>query len=174
MNSKYVELGHSAGAHGVKGAVSIKLINPDDSVLKKGLKVLLKGNASKSTLPPQGQFFKINNIQFGNKVIVSFEDITDRNQLEGILPFSLMVDRELFPKVHDGEIYLVDLIGMKVVNPKGKSVGVVKGTFNHGSVDIITIELKSGEDLDLPFTQDFFTKIDMDNGLIEISDVEYL
>ena len=174
MKNQYIEFGHSIGAHGIRGAAGLKLDNPADSILCSGLAVLLKPASDKSAIVVEGQIFHVDEIKFGNKIIISFKEVSDRTQMEALLPFTILVDRSDFPETSDDEIYLADLVGLKVLNPAEKLVGVVKGTYNHGSIDIIVVELKSGEELDIPFHEDFVKEVDWDKGQIHIGTIEYL
>lgn len=170
---KYVELGIAKSAHGVKGEITLNLYNTEDSVLESGQEVLLvplKG----SELPSGGSTFTIGQLRFGNKVILTLDGIDDRTAAEKILPFKICLDRKLFKATDEGEIYLTDLMGLEVYNLKGKFVGKVSSTFNHGAVDNIVIELDNGGELTLPFVNAFFVSVDLKQGRITITDVEYL
>ena len=83
-NSNLVELGVARSAHGIKGAASIVLYNPQDSILKSGMRVTLLPFDASSSLSASGSSFTISKIQFGNKTIIYFEEVQDRNQLEMI------------------------------------------------------------------------------------------
>ena len=160
-NSNLVELGVARSAHGIKGAASIVLYNPQDSILKSGMRVTLLPFDASSSLSASGSSFTISKIQFGNKTIIYFEEVQDRNQLEMILPFKLLVSRDEFPALTDGEFYITDLIGLEAFNEAGKRVGVIESSYDNGAQDILVIVTKNGDELELPLVDEFFPEIDL-------------
>ena len=160
-NSNLVELGVAKVAHGIKGAASLMLYNPKESILRKDLVVTLRPLDKKSSLVESGAKFSIASIHFGNKTIVFFDGIQDRNELEEILPFKLLVEREDFPALSDGEFYLNDLIGLDAFNEAGKKVGVIHSTYDNGAQDILVIVTKSGDELEIPLVDEFFPEINI-------------
>lgn len=174
MNSVYIELAKAVSPHGIKGGITLKLYNPHDTILAENLEVLIRPASDSSELPAEGKKVKIAKIQFGNKAIINLEGHGDRTQIEKWLPFTISVERSHFPKAQQDEYYLADLMGLEVFNSKGKRVGKITGTFNHGSVDIIEIALNNGGELTLPFKEPFFEMIDLANKKVIIGDIEYL
>lgn len=174
MNEKkFVELGVCKSPHGVKGGFTFFLHNPEDSILKKGIEVLLFPLDRSSAIPKEGKTFKIAQISFGNKVIVYLEGITDRNDVEAMIPFSVQYPREAFPEVEDGEYYLVDLIGSLVFNHKnGEKVGMVDSFYENG-LQLIAV-IRGEETYELPFIDAFFPVVDVTNKRIEMNVPEYL
>jgi 16S rRNA processing protein RimM len=157
--NQLIQLGACKNPHGIKGGFSLFLFNTEESVLSQGTQVTLKGEQG-SSLSGDGQEFTIDKIQFGNKVICYFAGITDRNTVEAMLPFTLWVDRSTFPETKEGEYYLTDM-------------GVLKECYHNGEQTVFVIETPNGE-IDLPFVENFFPFIDMENGVVEIIFPEYL
>lgn len=174
MNEKkFVELGVCKSPHGVKGGFTFYLHNPDDSILEKGTEVLLFPLDKKSSLPKDGKNFKISQISFGNKVIVYFDGIADRNIVEAMIPFSVQISREEFPEAEEGEFYLVDIIGALVFNHKnGEKIGVIDSFYENGPQLIAVV--RGEESYELPFIDAFFPVIDSENKRIEMNVPEYL
>jgi 16S rRNA processing protein RimM len=168
MGEKYLELGFCGRPHGIKGAFSFNLVNAKDSILKKGMEVLLKASNDKSSLPSEGEIYKIKKIQFGNKTIVELIDVNDRNKVEDMIPFTIWTKRSVFPKINDDEIYLSDLVSLKVVDQEMNFIGNIVGIGTNGAQDILSIETSEGEVLEVLFLEQFIQTINIEEGFISI------
>lgn len=161
--------GHCHKPHGIKGGLKLHLFNTEESILKKGMTLTLKPFSEESELPPEGKEFTLDKISFGNKIVAYFKNMSDRNEIEKILPFEIYVPRESFPELDEGEFYLQDLIGFSAVDLASKEkVGVVKRFYSNGIQDVFEIALDNGEQMDLPFVEDFFGEIDLEKNSVEI------
>ncbi len=174
MNEKkYIELGVCKIPHGVKGGFSFYLHNPEESILEKGSEVLLIPLDKKSSIPREGRLHQISQISFGNKVIVYLDGISDRNIVEGMIPFSIQVPRDEFPEANDGEYYLVDLIGLHVFSHSTKKdIGVLDSFYENGYQLIAVV--RGEESYELPFIDTFFPVVDLENKRIEMNVPEYV
>ncbi len=167
MKEDLVELGFCRSAHGLKGGFTFKLFNSDNSVLKNGSLVVLRGIES-SSIATAGEEFIIEKIAFGNKVIVYLKGITDRNGVDDVLPFQIFFPRAQFPEDDDG-LYLVDLIGVSVFeHGSDKEVGVIDSIYDNGMQDILVIKKLDNQKLELPFVDEFFPIVDVENNRLEI------
>ena len=168
-----IQLGVCHKPHGIKGGFSFILENPDDSILKKGMKVFLFPKEARSSLEDEGECFEIAKISFGNKTIAYLkrdgEEISDRNIVEDLLPFIIKVPREEFPELDEGEIYLSDLLGINVRDLfNDKIIGTVYRTFDNGAQTVVTIKLHSGKLVDIPFVENFIPVVDIENKEIGV------
>lgn len=163
-----VKMAFVAHPHGIKGEAEIRLLNPnpEESILDEGMKVWLFPSSPKSKIHPQGEEWTISKLRFGNKVICQFEGIRDRTHLETLLPFEIFLDRADFPETDDGEVYLVDLIDMAVVDPDGKELGTLESFSDNGMQYLFDVRLTNGEMITLPYVETFFPEIDMENERI--------
>ncbi len=163
-----IKMAFAAHPHGIKGEVEFRLLNPnqDESVLDDDMDVWLFPAAPKSKIPEQGQQWHIVKLRFGNKVICQLDGIRDRTHLETLLPFEIFLDRESFPDVDDGEVYLVDLIDMMVVAPSGEELGKLESFSDNGMQYLFEVRLVNGELITLPYVDAFFPNVDVENKKI--------
>jgi 16S rRNA processing protein RimM len=166
----YIQLGKSNKPHGIKGGFLFHLFNQQDSVLKKNIKIQIRPLDGSSL--EGAQEVEIDRIQFGNKTIAYLKGISDRNQVEAMLPFEIWVDRELFPETKEGEFYLSDIIGKKTTDEDGIE-GEIISCYDNGAQNVFVIQLDGGQKIDLPFTHQFFPNFDPSNEQIEIVIPEY-
>ncbi len=177
--SNLIQLGVCHKPHGIKGAFSFILDNPDDSILKKKMTIFLFPKDSRSTLSTDGEEFEISKINFGNKVIAFIkkdgEEITDRNTVEAMIPFSIKVSRDSFPEPEEGEIYLSDLIGLNVRDLSlDKIVGTIYRTSDNGAHTILTIKQDDGALVEIPFVENFVPYVDIEQKEVGVNLPHYV
>lgn len=165
----YVFLGTCKKPHGIKGAFSLFLESEKDSILKKGFKVLLVPMDKNSDLREQGEELTIQSISFGNKTILYFQEISNRNECESLIPFYLYCHRNDFPKLEDDEYYLSDLVGFKAKTPQ-KILGRVERFYSNGVQDIAVI--KGSRIYELPLVKSFISEINWENQEIIFQEFE--
>ncbi len=169
-----VELGFAFRPHGIKGGFLFKLLNEQDSVLARDEVIYIFPSDPKSTVKTEGERVEIENIHFGNKVICYLKDIKDRNLVESMLPFKIFYPRDKFPKLCEDEWYVEDLVGLKVFNLDGYEIGLVDAHYNNGVQTILKVKLvKDNEFVELPFVENFFPKVDIENQRITMIEPEY-
>ena len=169
-------MGFVAHPHGIKGEAELRLVNPDpnESILDDEMKVWLFPSSSKSKISSEGEEWTLQKIRFGNKIIAQFEGIKDRTHLESLIPFEIYLDRDAFPEPEEGEVYLVDLEGMEVVNEEGNSIGKVESFSDNGAQILLNVRIDpNGELLTLPYVDAFFPKTDLEKKQITMIKPEY-
>jgi 16S rRNA processing protein RimM len=172
MKEELVHLGVANRPHGIKGGVLFKLFNQEESVLKKGSKVTIFPESSKSSVDPKGEQIKIENIHFGNKTICYLEDIKDRNIVEKMLPFSIYFPRDEFPIAKSDEVYIDDLIGLTVIDIDGYEIGKIISFSDNGFQVILKVKLE-GQTIELPFVENFFPHLNLEAGKITMISPEF-
>lgn len=167
-NIEFVQLGYISGVHGIKGGVVFTLFNPQESVLREWDKILVKPKDS------EGVEYIINSISFGNKVIVYFDGINDRDSAEKLISQEIYFPRSSFPEIEPSEYYLADLVGLEIFDHQSKKrLGKVLGFFENKKQVILSLVI-NGEKMDLPFIQNFFPVIDVPGKKIEMNLPEYI
>ena len=161
-----IELASVTKPHGIKGAFLFKLFNDHESVLTNKSIITIFPTTDASSVPEKGQEYEIDSISFGNKTICYLKDIRDRNIVEKMIPFSVFYPRELFPSPAQGECYIRDLIGLKAIDTAGVEVGVVDFFYDNGAQVVLAIQLKNEKIIELPFVENFFPQVDIEQGKI--------
>lgn len=164
-DESFVEMGFCSRPHGIKGQFQFHLHNVEDSSLRKGLKVkLIPGNGS--SIKKGGEIFTVKNIQFGNKVICSLNEVDNRNLVEEMIPFTVFISREDFSEADEDEVFLSDLVGMKVLDLESNDIGVVDTFYDNGAQPVLVIAMNVGGLVELPFVESFFPEVDIDKKKI--------
>lgn len=171
---KLVQVGICTQPHGIRGDFEFKLSSPDDSILEKNFHITILPLNEKSKISSSGAVYKIKNIRFGNKVIVTLEGVDNRNVVEDMIPFKVMVDRNDFPETDDDEYYVADLLGLRVLeNATGCDIGVVSDFYDNGQQVVLVLKLKD-QLFDLLFLDQFVPEVDVEGGFIKVNLPEYI
>lgn len=172
-SEKNIKLGSCGRPHGIAGGFSLSLLNNESTSLKKGLKVLLRPKGDSSSIGSEGEVFTIKSVKIGNKGIVYFEEVSDRNSVEAMVPFDLYVSRQDLPEPGEGEFYVEDLVGLEVINQSGEKLGSVINYFDNGAQIVLSIQLGT-EKIELPFVDSFFPHVDIEGGKITMIEPEII
>lgn len=101
--------------------------------------------------------------------IVQLKGITDREQAEALRDCQLMVPRDDRPALDEGEFYVGDLVGLKVVEQVSQmQVGVVTDVLSAGN-DLLEVQLESGKKVLIPFVEAIVPIVDLEQQRIEIT-----
>jgi 16S rRNA processing protein RimM len=95
-------------------------------------------------------------------LLAKFRGVDDRDAADLLRGASICVDRALFPPVDEGEFYVCDVIGARLVGPGG-DVGVVEDFIGYPSADVLVVRLTAGAargKVELPLVEDFVLRVD--------------
>ncbi|MBU0915128.1 MULTISPECIES: ribosome maturation factor RimM [Aquabacterium] len=106
----------------------------------------------------------------GDVVVVTADDLVDRNAAEALKGARVFVSRSAFPTPDEGEFYWVDLIGLDVRNPQGESLGRVIDLLDTGPQSVLRCEHegadgKPAERL-IPFVSAYIVSVSLADKLI--------
>jgi len=118
-----VELGAIRGAYGVKGWVRIAPYASDGGVLEAVPRwwVLRAGDS------PRGQVTVKASRRHGSAILAKWPGCDTKEAADALKGATVAVARGDFPPLPEGEHYLSDLLGSRVVNRSGDRLGVVSG-----------------------------------------------
>jgi 16S rRNA processing protein RimM len=159
--SRLIPLAEIARPHGIRGELRLKVYNSDSDLLLALPEVTLQ--------PPDGEprRVKITHAQRANDAILArIQGCNDRDQAEALRGAQLLVPRDLFPPPEDGEFYVCDLLGAKVLAPDGE-VGVVEGLLPYPTCDVLLIRTPEGR-IELPLLDGLVDEIDVENGVVRV------
>lgn len=161
MASRLIPLAEVARPHGVRGELRLKLYNRDSDLLVSLPEVILRH--------PDGEqdVVKLTRVQRANDaLLVRVEGCDDRDHAEELRGAQILVPREVFPPPEEGEFYVCDLIGAKVLAPDGE-VGEVEGLLSYPTCDALVIRTPEGR-TELPLVADLVDEIDVVGGVVRV------
>ena len=159
-------LGAVAGAHGVRGAVTIKPFTQDpDGVAAYGPVETEDGS----------RIFDVRVVgRAKTGVTAKLEGIETREQAQALKGTRLYVPRDRLPEAEEDEFYIADLIGLRAVDQAGAELGQVVNVADFGAGDLMEVALARLDDgkkkrtVFLPFTQEVVPAIDLAAGVITV------
>src|ERR1700722_1378650 len=93
--------------------------------------------------------------------------VMDRSQAEKLTNTKLFIDRSALPPADENEYYLADLIGLAVVDPAGRQVGIISVVHDYGAGASFEI-VGSGAPLLVPFTAACVPTVDIAAGRVVV------
>lgn len=168
---RHLQLGYVAGAHGVRGALEIKLFNPESSALEPHVRVALceRGGVDplahevERTAPKPGS----------DRARLWLVGVETREAAEQLRGRELWIARADLPELDDDEFYLADLIGFEVVrrhdDERCESLGEIVGVTSNTAQDLFEVRLRGREWL-LPAFAPFIVAIEADRVIVDVHD----
>ena len=150
-------LGVVGGAHGIKGEVRIKSLTEDPTDIK-AYGPLFDAKGNKYTI-------RTARIQ-KNVVVVTINEISDRNGAELLNGTELFVDRSALPADDEDEFYQSDIVGMAVESVDGAAIGTVIAFHDFGAGEVIEIKPERGSSVMIPFSEAAVPDIDVERRVM--------
>jgi 16S rRNA processing protein RimM len=165
---KTVEIGRVSKPHGVRG--ELKVVPHWD-----GSEALLDARELLVELPEQAaRAYQVEGARRAHRtVLIKLVGVDDRDQAAALRGARVKVAREELPKAAPGEVYLFDLIGMKLVGPSGV-VGQIVQVRAHPSVDTLVVRNDDGTLFEQPFAPPWIEAVDVERGVVSISSTDGL
>ncbi len=104
---------------------------------------------------------------FKNMIILKLEGYDKIEQVEKLRETPLYIDREAQGvDLDEEEYYVVDLIGLKVIDVKYGDIGVLVDVLQNTAQDLYQIKSLKGEMVLIPAVKAFIGEIDLVNGVM--------
>ena len=165
--SGLVNIGRIGRAHGVQGWVNIiSFTEPKENILTYQPWQLRSLTTLKTIT------FEASRI-LGDGIIVKLAGCNDRDVAKAYTNAEIAIEQERFPQLEAGEYYWTDLIGLRVINQNGVTLGDVIDLMETGSNDVLIVRetLDSGAPRDhlIPYLpKEFVVDINLDTKVIQV------
>lgn len=159
---KWLTIGRVTGSHGVRGELKVTPMTDDVERFYDLDSVTVKQKNKSRTYDVEGvRFHK-------GQVLLTLSGIDDRNASDALKNAQIEVPREDAVPLADDEIFIVDLIGLKVIDKAAKAIGEIKDVLTTtGTVNTLDIKLDGQKKhIYVPFRRVFFNSWDLDAGTI--------
>ena len=157
-----LRVGVITSAHGVHGEVNVFPTTDDPQRFKQlGKCYIDKKGVLKEVEIDSVKFFK-------NMVILHFKDIDDRSFAETLKQCDLLIDREDAVPLAEGEFFICDLVGLKVIDEAGTELGVVEDVLQTGANDVFQVTKPDGKELLIPSIKDCVLEKNPGGGYIKV------
>lgn len=88
----------------------------------------------------------------GKSLVAQLEGVTDREQARVLLGQSIAVPREQLPVLEADNYYWSELVGLRVLDREGESLGTVDRLFETGANDVLVVRAPTGGEILIPYT----------------------
>lgn len=132
-------------AHGLTGAMVVRPLDGTEAGRFSPGAVFAVENADSPTLTVA------KSAQHPDGLLVSFEEITDRDGAEPMRGATLTIDRSERRALDEDEYWDEDLIGRTAVNTSGSELGTVASVIFAEAQDRIAVVTSAGEEVEVPF-----------------------
>lgn len=163
-----VEIGRLTRPHGVRGEVRVHLHFEGSDTLEQVKSVTLTRKGV--TL---GERRILSARRADKAMLLRLEGVPDRDTAETLRGASVCVPRASLPALEEGEYYLSDLVGARVVGPEGL-IGEVVEVRVHPSVDSLIVRTPDGTLLEQAISEPWISRVDVEERLVELSSTDGL
>jgi len=172
--SEYYLVGRVRRAHGIRGELVIEaLTDAPDAVFAPGRRVFA-GTVEGDIAADHRELRVMRSSPFKGGLIVAFEGIPDRTAAEVWRDRTLLVpENEVEPPSAD-EVFIHDLVGMRVIHVDGSAVGEVVEVFELPQGIVLDVRREEGKNVMLPFNDETVVAVDSERRTIEVDPVEGL
>lgn len=105
---------------------------------------------------------------FKNMVILKFKEFDNINDIIPYKGMDLLVTRENAIPLEEGEYYIADIIGSKVITDEDKILGTLTDVLQTGANDVYVIKTKDGKEVLLPSIEECILDRDIENKIVKV------
>ncbi|MCL2310157.1 MAG: ribosome maturation factor RimM [Proteobacteria bacterium] len=171
MAAAEVVMGRVVAPYGVQGWLKVQSFTASKDALLTYRQWLLvdRSGATRDVRLKEGKVH-------GEYVLAALEGVTAREDAAALQGMSITVPREALPVLAPGEVYFVDLIGLKVINREGEMLGAVTAVQEYGAQPVLHVEppategtegKKAAETL-IPFVEAYIDAVELEAGCIKV------
>ena len=156
VDVRWVALAEVARPHGVRGEVRVKMYNSDSELLPSLREVLVRRRDGVE------RSVKLESVRGADTgfLLAKLEGIDDRDAAESFRGAELLVRRDAFPPLEQGEFYACDLVGARLYGPDGE-LGIVEDLATYPTADVLVGRLSGGVRFEIPLVDDYIDEIDV-------------
>ena len=178
--STLIPLGVVVSAHGVRGELRVKLLNPASELIESIDHVWLRRAGD----PTRRVALRGVHRHQSALVLVTLPDCRDRDAAHALRGTELCVPRAELPQLAQGEFYLVDLLGLEARLPDGSAIGVVEDTIEYPASQVLRVRLRAsdaagdqrphGGVIEVPLFEPYFVELQLEDRAVIVDHLEDL
>jgi 16S rRNA processing protein RimM len=179
--STLIPLGVVVSAHGVRGELRVKLLNPNSELIESLDHVWLRRPGD----PIRRVSIRGTHRHQSALLLVSLPECRDRDAAEALRGTELCVPRAELPQLPPDEFYLVDLLGLEVRLPDGSAIGVVEDTIEYPASQVLRVRLRAnpggvdaaraqGGVVEVPLFEPYFVELQLEARAVIVDHLDDL
>ena len=157
---RYFHVGTIANTHGIRGGVKVAPTTDDPKRFEQ-LKTVLADGDIELTIKSVAHLSR--------SVLLYFEGCDDMSAAEKLKGKKLYFKESDAPPLEEGEYYILDLIGLRVVTEDGEALGTITNVLQTGANDVYVISPGAGgKDILIPAIKQCVLDIDIKGGVVKV------
>ena len=168
-HDEWLIVGLITSPQGVNGKIKVKSLSDfQERFTKPGKRWLQKGNETPKEFELTSGFKKPGKESF----IITFKEIKNRDQVENLKGYKILVKIDSIPKLNKEEFHLTQLVNLQVKileNNKLHIIGKVINLENEKNNLLVIQLLKNNKEVLVPFVKEIVPVIDIKNKFIIVS-----
>jgi len=171
LSQGFYLVGRVRRAHGIRGELVVETLTDEpDAVFASGRRVFV-GSAAGDPVQPSRELHVQRSSPFKGGLIVHFDGLGDRNAAERLREHTLLVPDDEVAPPGEGEMFIHDLVGMRVVLASGAPIGEVSEVFELPQGLMMEVRRPS-DTVMLPFDERTVTAVDAEARVITVDPLE--
>lgn len=153
--------------HGLKGEMWLKIITDFPNLFYKGGSIFIGENFKK---------FIIESVkQAGEKVLISFEELTDVEQVRELVNMNVYFSTNQLPELENGFFHHHQIIGLTVKYIDGEIIGKIIDIIQTGANDIYVVRPldQKNDDILIPAIESIIDEVNLDKGIMVIHKLDW-
>ena len=151
-------VGVIAGTHGLRGEVKVFPTTDEPARFLDLEKVILDTGREERTLT-------IRSVKFFKKfVILGFKGMDRIEDVEKLKGAELLINREDALPLEEGEYFIPDLLGLRVVTDDGRELGVIKDVIETGANNVYDVQNEDGARILIPAIPQCILDVRLEEG----------
>lgn len=159
---KLFRVGVISNTHGIKGEVKVYPTTDNIRRFDDLKEVILDTGKEQINLHVAGvKYFK-------NMVILKFKEFDNINDIIQYKGMDLFVTRDNAIPLEEGEYYIADIIGSKVITDEDKTLGTLIDVMQTGANDVYVVKTEDGKEVLLPSIKECILNRDIENKIVKV------
>jgi 16S rRNA processing protein RimM len=156
-----LRVAHVRRVHGVRGEVRVQSLGGDVGRFPPGTALVSERGRLPLTIATSRALD-------GDELLLSFEELTEREQVATLTGDYLSVDPAHARPLPDGEWFVWQLVGLRVVSDAGDELGVVRDVEPQPAGDVIVATSDAGERR-FPMVREWVKSVDLVAGVVVVT-----
>ena len=155
-------VGVITGTHGLRGEVKVYPTTDEPARFLDLEQVILDTGREERVL-------KLRSVKFFKKfVILGFEGMDRIEDVERLKGAELLIPREDAYELEEGEYFIPDLLGLKVVTDDARELGVIRDVIETGANNVYDVRSESGKSILIPAIPECILDVNLEEGTMKV------
>jgi 16S rRNA processing protein RimM len=174
LSTEYYLVGRVRRAHGLRGELVVESLTDAPAAIFAAGRRVFAGTRDGALAPETRELHVKQSTPFKGGLIVAFDGIDDRDAAESWRDRYLLVPESEVTPPSESEIFIHDLVGMRVVRASGEDIGEVTDVYDLPQGLVLEVARRNGKPVLLPFDEQTVTDVDSTVRVIRVDPIDGL